>query len=328
VISDSKNELDLISHWPERAEVSARRALLKQQTELLGEELPWLFKPGKIPPEAVGSLADGGWVEQCFNLATWVLAEVAQAANSIQDKLLWEEIFDHHKVTLELRPRVRRSVLEPVSRHAPGIFAMCEIVAATPVVATRESLPLSDWGTIARRTEKLGVKISRDGTDLQVLIRNYLRKPPQTTSFPNRRVLDSALLKLDDEASLTSVTPIDDLVSVAKTAVAEHIRPPQGACVALLANAPVCEHSSTTTATMYGAIWSAYAAAANELIFPNVNLSKGEIPTQAEPDPHFAIMIDALAKHRAEEWRLGYPAKIWGAAREEIETMLAQHDKS
>lgn len=324
--SGGEKELDLIAEWPERAEVSARRALLRQQTELLGEELPWLSEPSKVPAEAVRSAVEcDDLTEQCFNLATWVLAEVVRGANRTQQKLRWEETFDYYKVPLELKSRVMRSVLEPTSRHAPGIFAMCEIVAATPMVAIRESIPLSSWGAIARSTEKFGAKISCDGTDLQVLIRNYLRKPPQTTKYPYQRVLEPALLRLDDETGITSVTPIDALIAVAKTAVAEHIRPPKGVCVALLANAPACEHGSTAAVTMYGAIWSAYAAAAAHLIFPNVNISKAEIPAQAEPDPHFAVAIDALAKHRAEEWRLGYPAKIWQAAKEEIDSVLARH---
>jgi hypothetical protein len=326
VISGSEKELSLMAQWPERTELSAKRALLTQQTELLGGELPWLSDPSKIPAEALAYSAEcDDLPEQCFNLATWVLAEVVRAANSVQQKLSWEETFDYYKVPFELKQRILRAVLEPTSRHAPGIFAMSEIVAATPVVATRESVPLSGWGSIAGRTEKFGAKISYDGTDLQVLVRNYLRKPPPTTKSPYLRVMDPTLLRLDDEMGLTSVTPIDDLVSAAKTSITEHIRPPKGVCVAIQANAPVCERASIAPVTMYGAIWSAFTAAANRLIFPNLDMSRVEIRPQAEPDPHFAVAIDALARHRAEEWRLRYPAKIWQAAKDDIKTVLARH---
>lgn len=326
MISGNDKDLDLIAQWPERVEVSARQALLRQQTELLGGELPWLSDPNQIPAEALGaSIASDDLTEQCFYLGTWVLAEIVRAANSVQQKLRWDETFAFYKVPLDLQPRVMRSVFEPTSRHAPGIFAMCEIVAAAPVVATRESVRLSGWGTVARNTEKFGAKISRDGTDLQVVIRNYLRQSPEKTRSPYQRVLDPARLRLDHETGVSSVTPIDELISAAKTAIAEHIRPPRGVCAALLASAPVCEHAATHPATMYSAIWSAYAAAVERLIFSNVKISGAEIPVQAEPDPHFETAIDALAKQRAEEWRARYPAKIWQAAKEEIETVLARH---
>jgi hypothetical protein len=324
VIPGSEAKPNSIAQWPEKAEVSAKRALLRQQTQLLGEQLTWLSDPSKIPAEALGSSAKyGDLPEQCFNLAIWLLAEIVRAANSVQHELSWEETFDQYEVPSELKPRVLRAVLEPASRHAPGIFAISEIVAAAPVMATRESIPLNGWGHIARSTEKFGAKISWDGSDLQVLIRNYLRKPPEATEYSYQRVLNPALLRLDGETGVTSVTPIDDLISAAKAAITEHIRPAKGVCVAMLAKAPVCDHA----ATMYGAIWSAYAAAANRLIFPNIDLRGADIPPQAGPDPNFATVLDALARQRAAEWARGYPAKIWQAARHDIETVLAAHGR-
>ena len=318
-----------ILQWPERPEVAAKRALLREQTRFLGEELPWLSDPNSIPAEAAQpSGAYDDLYERCFSLATWLLAQIVRAANRVQHKLSWEETFDYYNVPSEIQERVLRAVLEPTSRHAPGIFAMCEIVAAVPEVAIRESVPRSDWGTIARDTEKFGTKISYDGTDLQVLIRDYLRKSPETAKQRYQRVLEPALLRLDDETGLTSITPIDDLISSAKVAVAEHIRPPKGVCVALLAKAPVCEHDFTAPTTMYGAIWSAYAQAADRIIFSNVDLRRLDISPPAEPDVGFAAAFDALARRRAADWKDGYPGKIWRAAKDEIETVLARQEWS
>src|SRR5689334_10692561 len=124
-----------MAQWPDASELNAKRALLKQQTELLGAELPWLSDPSRIPAEALGPAQSDDLAEQCFNLGTWVLVEVVGAANSVQQRLTWEETLDYYKVPVELQERILRAVLEPTSRHAPGILAMCEIVAATPVVA-------------------------------------------------------------------------------------------------------------------------------------------------------------------------------------------------
>src|SRR5262245_42971877 len=83
-----------ILQWPENAETAAKRALLREQTQLLGEELSWLADPGRIPPEAAepSSAADDLY-ERCFCLATWFLAQIVQAAGRVQHKLTWEETF-------------------------------------------------------------------------------------------------------------------------------------------------------------------------------------------------------------------------------------------
>jgi hypothetical protein len=289
---------------PEEAVISAKRALLRQQIQLLGEELAWLADPGLIPAAALNSAAEcGDLSDQCFSLAAWVVGEIALAASRLHQKLCWEDTFECYRVPSESKPRIVRALLEPVTRYAPGILALSEIVAAIPVVAIRESVPLGDWGRIARRSEEFGVKLSCDGTEVQVLIRNYLRKPPQPSTSPDKRVLDSTRLKLDDEIGVTSVTPIDDLVSVARAAVTEHIGPAKGICVAMQAKAPVWGHTSEAPATMYDAVWSAYTAAAEHLIFPNVDISGAEIPAQAGPDPHFALAINHLARDRGAELR-------------------------
>ncbi len=317
-----------MSQFPESIEIHAKRALLKEQTQLLGERLSWLYDPSKIPAEALGKSTGCGLPDRCFSLATWVLIEVVLAANSVQQQLSWEETFAQYEVPSDLQSRILSAVLEPTSRHAPGIFAMSEIVAAIPMVATRESVPVGRWGTIARKSEKFGVKISCDGSDLQVLVRNYLRRPSQTTESRNQRVLDAALLRLDEQMGITSVTPIDDLVSAAKVAITEHIRPARGICVAMLAKAPACEHASALPLTMYGAIWSAYTAAADRLIFQNIDLRGVQIPSQARPDSCFEVAIDTLARHRAAQLHRDYPATIWHEAQDEIKTLIADHART
>ena len=307
-------------------EFNAKRALLREQTQLLGEKLTWLSDPRRIPAAALGDSAKGSDLPyQCFNIAAWMLMEVVIAADSVQQQLSWEETFRHFRVPPTLEPRILRTVLEPTSRYAPGMFAMSEIVAATPAVAARASVPREDWETIARRSEKFAAKMSCDGSHLQVLIRNYLsRKTPAATPV-KQRVLDPALLQLDDDLGITTVTPIDDLVSAAKIAIDENIEPARGVCVAMLAKAPACRHASPGPANMYEAIWSAYTSAVGRLVFSNVEIEIAGIPAQCGPDPRIREVMDLLAKDRAAALRANFPSKIWREAQDDIRTLLAGH---
>jgi hypothetical protein len=282
--------------------IHAKRALLRQQTQWLGSELLWLRDPDSIPKEALGSSADSGALpDQCFHVAAWMVGEIALAANRLRLKLDWESAFDLYDVTSEQKLRIKRAVLEPVTRYAPGMIALSEIVAVTPLVATRASVRRAGWGRIARLAEGFGAKISRDGTDVQLVIRNYLRDTNDATVSRSTPVLDSALLKLDDETGVSSVTPIHDLVSTARTAVIEHLGSATGMCVAMQAKAPVCDHLHGTATTMYGAIWTAYVAAVERLVFPNIDLSGVVIRPQAGPDPHVPAAMDRLARKRAAD---------------------------
>ena len=289
----------------DRAAIDARRALLRQQTQLVGEELPWLVDPDRVPADAIGSSADLS--EQYFQLAVWIVTEVVQAARRVEPKLGWEDVLSRHRVTDDLETRVVRAVLDPATQYAPGILAVAEIVAAVPDVASRDAVPRRNWARVAMDAEALGAKLSCDGTDVQVLVRDYLRKPPHATANPNLRVLDAALLCTDDSGQLTTVTPIDALVSAAKTAAAAHIRPPRGMCVAMQAKAPGALATAGASTTMYGAIWSSYAAAAARLIFPRVDTAHTPVAPRPDPDPHFALAFDELARRRGEMLRRRQP---------------------
>jgi hypothetical protein len=282
--------------------IHAKRALLRQQTQLLGNELPWLGDPDCIPIEALGSSAHSGDLpDQCFHLAAWMVGEIVLSANRLHPKLDWENAFELYDVPAEQKLLIKRAVLEPVTRYAPGMIALAEIVAATPLVSTRACVDHAKWGCIARLAEGFGAKISCDGTDVQVVIRNYLRDTDHASTSRATPVLDSALLKLDDETGVSSVTPIHDLVSIARAAVIEHLGSATGMCVAMHARAPVCDHAPGRPTTMYGAIWTAYVAAVERLVFPNVDLSRVVIRPQAGPDPHVAAVMDRLARERAAD---------------------------
>lgn len=299
---------------PEEAARRARRALLKQQTELIGDEVAWLFDPGQVPSSALGvATASGDLPSLCFSLATWFLIEVVRAAERVQQRLSVEQTLDRYAVTHEQRLRVIRAVLQPTSRHAPGIFAMAEIVAAVPVVASRQGLARTDWGDIARRSKQLAAKLSCDGSDMQVIIRRYLRGASHGAELSSPPSFDPTLLMVSQGVGLTSVTPIDDLVKAAKAAVARHIQPAKGLCVAMLAKAP-SGGDSEEPATMYDAIWTAYVRAAERLVFPMVEISRMDSRPPREADPDLPDVFDGLALQRAQELKRGDPAKPWQAA--------------
>ena len=310
----------------DNVEFSAKRALLRQQTQLLGERLTWLSDPGIIPTHALGDSAKGKDLPyQCFNIAAWMLMEVVLAADSVQQQLSWQDIFDQYKVPPTLEPRILRTVLEPTSRYAPGIFAMCEIVAVAPAVAARASIPRGGWEAIAGKSEKFGAKISCDGSHLQVLIRNYLSNHEQTATRVKPRVLDPALLRLDDDLGITTVTPIDDLVMAAKAAITKNIEPARGVCVAMMAKAPSSERGAAEPTSMYEAIWSAYTSAVGRLVFSNAEIEMAEITAQCGPDPRMMEVMDLLARDRAAALRANFPSQIWAAAQNDIKTLLAAH---
>jgi hypothetical protein len=74
------------------------------------------------------------------------------------------------------------------------------------------------------------------------------------------------------------------------------------------AKAPPWSTRSFGSATVYGAVWSAYASAAARLIFPRVDVGLLDIPPQQHPDPDVASAFDRLARARVlalKEWADG-----------------------
>ena len=147
----------------------------------------------------------------------------------------------------------------------------------------------------------------------RVLVRNYLSKSGAPTRL---RALNAARFRLDHELGITSVTPIDDLVSSAKDATLRHLGRPRGICVAMQAKAPPWSVRSFGTATVYGAVWSAYASAAARLIFPRVDVELLDIPEQESPDADVAGAFDRLAQARVlalKEWVDGLDDRGFGS---------------
>ena len=303
-----------MSSSQQAAALAARRALLRQQVECIGDLLPWLTDPARIPVEALGYAAmQADPARRCFGLATWLLVEVVTAADRVRDHLDWDDTFDRCNVPAALRPRVVQSVLQPTSRYAPGIFAMAEIVAAVPPLAVRGGVPAEAWCGIALASERFAACLSSNGTDLQVVVRDYLRAPIDPNDA-DRRVLDARRLRLDDVTGITSVTPIDDLLAAAGASVKRNIGPPKGICVAMMAKAPSTRQVVAMPPTMYGAIWSAFVRAAARLIYPHYLVDRRDVDVQADPDRDFMSAIEALAAQRAVALRLGRPAQTWREA--------------
>ena len=275
------------------------------------------MRPGPLDSAECAS----GVHQRCFALAAWMLDEVVKAAGRVQPRLKWDQVLGRRPLPSDLEARVVRAVLEPLSRHAPGILAMSEIVAAVPAVAARHGVAPSKLEAIAQRAATFAVHLAQSGTDVQVLVRNYLALPAATSASPAPRVLDPALLTLGPEMALTTITPVEELLSLAKAAVQRHIGPAQGVCVALRARAP-----SHVGVSMFDAIWSAYTAAAARLIFVHIDACEVSLLPVASPDPNAAAALDALARRRAADLRCGVSAQAWVAARKEFGLMWADVD--
>lgn len=272
--------------------VRARRALLRQQTELLGPQLPWLAVPARIPPHAVDASVGPQDVRlAAFSLAAWMLIELVQAAGRINHALDWGVVMDRHGVAPRQRESLSLAVLSPLSRHAPGLFAIAEILSVLPAVAERAQVPRAHWSALARRSEAFGAQLARDGTGVQVLVRSYLGR-----SEGGLRCLDPARLRIDAATGLATVTPIGDLLAAARDAARHYQGPAHGVCVALQAAAP-----GAGGASMFGAIWASFADAAARLVFPRFDPQACAIPPQAAPDPDCAQALERLAVQRHAE---------------------------
>lgn len=276
--------------------IQARRALLRQQTRLLGPRLAWLADPELIPEYAVdSSIAPDDVHLAAFSLAGWMLIEIVEAADQVHRALDWEQAFERFRVAPRLQESVSRAVLCPASRHAPGLFAVAEIISVIPMVAGRSGLARDRWRDIADRSQDFGAMLAHDGTAVQILVRNYLSRP-ETPAGRSVRSLDPAGLRLDENGGLTTVTPLADLLSAARDAAARHNEAYHATCVALQASAP----DGTRATSMFGAIWSSFAHAANRLVFPRVDLGHDSVPPEAGPDPGYAQALDRLAAQRGE----------------------------
>lgn len=285
--------------------LKAKRRLLREQTQRLSAHLRWLSDPALIPSSAVPD--PGGDSGRAFAaLATWMLAELVAAADRVRDELPWAETFARHRLTSDVEDRVLRAVLEPASRHAPGLFALAEIMASIPAVAQRCGADRPTWGVVARRSERLGALLSRNGSDMQVILRRYLRGTE--AGWRNGFGLDPLHLRLDDKLNLVTVVPCGRLIEAARRSIGTHIGPDalKGTCVALGALAPEGQ-------SVFSALWTAYSAGAERLIFPR--LDPGSALEEPTPDEDFASRIDAIAQARAAELREGLPAQSWEAAR-------------
>jgi hypothetical protein len=280
--------------------VSAQRVLLRRQAELLLERLPWLRDPDRIPgldgdPEMDSSTG-------CYELARWMVSDIVVTAHRAGDELPWDETLRQHRVPVDAHASVRRVVLESVTRYGPGIVALAEIVASVPVVAVRSGAPRSDWPRIAARSRHLGLQLSRDRTDVQVVIRRYLRGPPQAPQ-PTIAMLDAGLLRLDESGGVTSVTPIDELVLGARETVRTHVGPQTGICLARLVRRGG-DNRGMSGETMFDAVWAAFVHAATRHLFSRIVAARLEIPDQRARDRHAKHALDRLARERAAELRL------------------------
>lgn len=302
--------------------ISARRALLRQQTELLGGVLPWLSDPDLIPASAAGAgPVEGDTCSAAFSLAGWMLIEIIQAADGIRHELAWQDALDRYRVAPHLQDRVWRAVLDPASRHAPGLFAMAEFVSVVPWLAAREGVPRERWRETALRTQRFAAKLSRNGSWVQVLIRCYLSKQGSEEDGRGIRTLDPALLCLDDDTGIDSVTPFEDLLAGAKAATARHLGPPQGICVALQAAASGTP-DGVDKPTMFGAIWSSFVTAAERLVFPAFDVSRADISAPAPADPYCAEALDRLASSRRDTLRHGPSAQASATAEMVVGNLL------
>lgn len=277
--------------------VLARRALLLQQTELMGLRLPWLADSNLIPDDAIAPPAAHDVHLAAFSLAAWMLLELLRVAPEVNRALQWDLAFERFEVEPRLRESVIRAVLSPASRHAPGLFAIAEIISVVPKVASRAGLQRDRWRHSAARTIALGTKLASDNTAVQVLLRSYLSGSSESERYEGVRVLNPACLRLDEAIGLTTSTPIERLLEAARRAAARHGHSYRATCVALQA-AVHLGPMERAPRSFFGAIWASFAGAADRLVFPKFDPVQQCVPRDAGPDPAYEATLDEIAEHR------------------------------
>lgn len=278
--------------------IQARRALLREQLELVAVQLPWLSDPSLIPDAAIVPLAGFGDVDlAAFSLAAWMLIEIVRVADGVNHELGWRQAFERHRVPPALQGSVARSVLLPAARHAPGLFAMAEIVSVVPKLAHRAGFPQDRWRGIVAGSELLARHFALGNTAIQVLLRCYLSRATPPEEERGVRSLDPAKLRLDENGGLTTVTPLETLSRAARRAAARGGYRYVAPCVAMSARI-ASTGAGEAGDSVFGAIWATWVQAANRLLFSRFDPSRDAAWVQAEADPDCAGAFDAITAQR------------------------------
>ena len=280
--------------------IQARRALLREQLERAAARLPWLSDPSLIPDTAIVPFVEDGEVElAAFSLAAWMLMETVRVADDVNQQLAWREAFERYRVPYGMQDPVVRSILLPAARHAPGLFAMAEIVSVVPALAHRAAIPRDRWGAVLAASLPLVRQLAFGNTVMQVLLRCYLGRAAASGETRGVRSLDPARLRLDDAGGLTTATPIEALLHAARRAAERSGYHYVAPCVAMAAHL-AGEGVGPAKGSVFDAFWTVWTIASDRLLFCRYDPSRAPACSEAETDPDFGDALDAIAAKRLE----------------------------
>lgn len=297
-----------------QAAVDANRDLQREMLNRFAGDLTWINDPEQIPAAAIGDPADNlGLVDRHYHLGSWVLDRFSEWVVNSQAKLSFAETFEKYELPNNYRVHIReRMLLRPEVIYFPGIQGMADVASAAPLVAARNGIGAEGWGEVAKDSSKFGAAISRDGTEVQFLVRTYLVREPSERDgkLSRRNFLDPSMMKLDDETGITTVTPIPELISIAKNALRQDPEIPEPlaheVCLALQTKSPTEEAK-----IMFDATWFAYVAAAERLIYPLFEFEPDEIPAEAPPDPDVKANISASTQKLKDDIERIENTPVW-----------------
>jgi hypothetical protein len=278
--------------------IQARRALLREQLERVASQLPWLSDPSLIPETAIAPLVGDGDIElAAFSLAAWMLVEILRGADEVNLELGWRQAFERNCVPASLQDSVARAVLLPAARHAPGLFAMAEIVCVIPKLSVREGIPAEDWSEIVERSGNFASRFALGNTAMQVMLRCYLSHKKFAEDGRAVRSLDPAKLRLDEEMSLTTVTPLNTLLQSAHRAAERSGYGYVAPCVAISAHTTDTV-SGRSSHSVFDAIWSCWVHTADRLVFSRFDPSLDAAWIRAKEDADHESEFDSIAAQR------------------------------
>lgn len=276
----------------------ARHDLLREQMGEFGHELGWLTDPGLVPDNATATkheLLDDPFA----SLGLWMINAFVRWSEKTRNKLGYGETFDKYGLTGAERCTVRSQISNNSALiYTPGIMAVAEVYQVVPAVATREGITDPDvWSHIGLAACNFGSALSRRGTNVQAITRNFLGIEYSQLAF---RPYDPAKFKLDSDTGVTSTVPVRELVDLAfeasKAAIGEDDTKPV-VCPALYS--PV---QGLDGISMYDAVWGAFGQAAEKLIFPTLDIDPNTVPSaryytseDAQQYMNEVAMLDAVS---------------------------------
>gem|GEM_PF-4058613 len=274
-----------------------RRDLRRDEMAQFGGRIAWLQDPSLITEAATRYMdhlpvAKG---DPYFGLGMWMVGQFTDWSKEAHAGLDFGAAFEKHDLPNHERVAVRDTIREAaMPSYGTGIMTVSEIFGVVPAVASREGLTdPKDWTRIASQARYFGRALANDGSNALSFARAYLNPSDHVVARSGTPYINPALIRLDDELGITTVTDLSEFMAVAKEVSNEHMvnEGHPGTCVATQAVPLGAEHG-----TMYDMVWDAYGFGVDRYIYPYHQPLEVDMADPEEPDRHLRSSFELVAR--------------------------------